>query len=300
MIAAVKAPGPLAQDALVHIPARTPTSVIAAKMAEIGVIDDRNVFIVAAKLYNLQAPLQAGEYNIPAQARIDDVLSLMQSGKTWQRKFTVAEGLTSVEIAAALKTQEGLTGDIGFTPPDGSLLPETYAFSFGDTREGIIARMQKSMGAEIKRLWDARPENFALKSQEEAVTLASIVEKETGIASERARVAGVFYNRLKAGIPLQSDPTVIYALTMGETPMNRALTYNDLKTPSPYNTYVTPGLPPSAIANPGRASLEAVFSPETHEYIYFVADGTGGHVFAKTLKEHNDNVAKWRRIRAGK
>lgn len=300
MIASAKAPGPLLQETLVYIAPRTPVKGIADKMAETGAIDDRNVFILAAKLRNLQAPLQAGEYNLPAQASIDDILSLMQAGKTWQRKFTVAEGLTSVEILAALKAQEGLTGDIGFTPPDGSLLPETYAFSFGDSREGVIARMQKSMDTEIKRLWDARPENFPLKTPEEAVTLASIVEKETGVAAERARVAGVFYNRLKAGIPLQSDPTVIYALTMGKAPMSRALTYNDLKTPSPYNTYVTPGLPPSAIANPGRASLEAVFAPEAHGYIYFVADGTGGHVFAKTLKEHNDNVAKWRRIQAGK
>ena len=199
----------------------------------------------------------------------------------------------SFEIVELLKKEAVLTGAVDPLPPEGSLLPETYKFSYGDTRQGIIERMKKSMQEEMTALWSKRAADFPL-SESEAVVLASIVEKETALPAERPRVAGIFLNRLHKGIPLQSDQTVIYALTLGQSVLTRPLTYADLRRPSVYNTYVATGLPPTPIANPGKATLAAVLNPEKNDYIYFVANGTGGHSFAKTLQEHNRNVAKWR------
>ncbi|MBI3441738.1 MAG: endolytic transglycosylase MltG, partial [Proteobacteria bacterium] len=189
-----------------------------------------------------------------------------------------------------------LIGDIATIPMEGSLLPETYDFSYHDTRQNLIERMKKSMQEELRALWEKRAGDIPFATPDEAVTLASIVEKETRLHDERPRVAGVFINRLKKHIPLQSDPTVIYAVTLGQAKLDRVLTYKDLQTSSAYNTYSRQGLPPTPIANPGRASLAAVLNPEHNDYIYFVANGTGGHVFAKTLKEHNHNVAQWRKM----
>jgi UPF0755 protein len=209
---------------------------------------------------------------------------------------TIAEGLTVMEIITLLQGETALTGALSALPAEGSLLSETYYYTYGMTRQMIVERMQKAMQETLSSLWNGRVADGILRTPEEVAVLASIVEKETGLAAERPRVAGVFINRLRQGMPLQSDPTVIYAVTEGKMKLERPLSLADLKTPSPYNTYLVKGLPPFPIANVGKAALEAVLHPEAHDYIYFVADGTGGHAFAKTLAEHNNNVAKWRRI----
>lgn len=290
----IVAPGPLAAEKLVYIP-KTTVRGITNKLKEEGVIDNDTAFLLDARWQNRLAGLHAGEYQFTPRISIADVISLLQGGKTYQHKMTIAEGLTVAEVLDLLKKETALTGDVKTPPPEGSLLPETYKFSYGDTREGLVDRMKKEMSETVDSLWAKRAPDMPL-SKEEAIVLASIVEKETGLAAERPRVAGVFFNRLHKSIPLQSDPTVIYALTLGEKPLGRLLTTDDLKKPSQYNTYVATGLPPGPIANPGKASLEAVMNPEKNEYIYFVADGSGGHAFAKTLQEHNRNVAHWRSL----
>jgi UPF0755 protein len=290
------APGPLAAEKLFYIEPGSSIKSIAAKLQEAGIIQNDFVFLIDARWRNRQENLKAGEYNFPAGVSISDTITLLQSGKTWQRHITIPEGLTVAEIVALLQGEPALRGAVNVLPAEGSLLPETYDFSYGDTRHSIIDRMKKSMQEELNGLWEKRGDGFPLKTPQEAVTLASIVEKETALPVERPRVAGVFLNRLNRGIPLQTDPTVIYAVTQGSVKLDRALTYQDLKIHSPYNTYIVKGLPPGPIANPGKESLAAVFAPEKNDFIYFVADGSGGHVFAKTLKEHNNNVARWRRL----
>ncbi len=288
---ATQAPGPLVAEKLVYIAPGKSVRGIAARLQDENVIASSLVFRVEAKT----KALKAGEYRFLPGMSTRAVVALLQSGKTWQRKITIPEGLTVVEIIGLLTNEPVLTGDVT-TPPEGSLLPETYHFSHGDQRQAIIERMQKSMRDALQAEWEKRSAALPVKTPAEAVILASVVEKETGLAAERPRIAGVFANRLRQGIPLQSDPTVIYAITQGKEKFSRSLTYKDLKNPSPYNTYVVPGLPPGPIANPGRASLAAVLNPEKTDYIYFVADGTGGHAFAKTLQEHNNNVARWRKL----
>lgn len=292
----INAPGPLTEAKLVYILPGSSLKMIEAKLFNAGVIGDRLSFTIAARWKNRHKALKSGEYQFPAGANIADVITLLQSGKTYQHKITIPEGLTVAEIAELLKAEPGLSGDIAENPPEGSLLPETYSFSYRDTRAGLIVRMQISMQEELKELWDKRALDVPFTTPQEAVILASIVEKETGFRDERSRAASVFINRLNKKMPLQSDPTVIYAITGGQGKMDRALTYADLKEPSDYNTYLVQGLPPTPIANPGRASLHAVLNPEKSDYIYFVADGSGGHAFSKTLKEHNNNVKLWRKM----
>lgn len=288
--------GTLSADKIFVIEANSSTRAIAEMLAERGVLDaaDSMVFRLAAKLQG--ASLKAGEYEFKAQSSIKDIIELLQSGRVYQHKVTIAEGLTVMEIITLLQGETALTGALAALPAEGSLLPETYYYTYGMTRQMIVERMQKAMQETLSSLWNGRVADGILKTPEEAAVLASIVEKETGLAAERPRVAGVFINRLRQGMPLQSDPTVIYAVTEGKMKLERPLSLADLKTPSPYNTYLVKGLPPSPIANVGKAALEAALHPEAHDYIYFVADGTGGHAFAKTLAEHNNNVAKWRRI----
>jgi len=292
-------PGPLPQDTLIYIENGTPTRGIAAQLQEKGVFTDegRYIFLAAAKFR--KSNLRAGEYEIKAYAAIKDVIELLESGKTYQRKLTVAEGLMAFEIVDLVRKADALDGVIADMPMEGSLLPETYAYSRGETRAQMVARMQKSMRDTIDALWPARDADLPVTTPEEALVLASVVEKETGIAAERARVAGVFVNRMKIGMPLQSDPTVIYAVTEGKFKLDRPLSRKDLSMQSPYNSYLYPGLPPTPIANPGRESMMAVLHPEKHEFLYFVADGTGGHAFAKTHEEHLRNVAQWRQVQRG-
>ena len=285
-------PGPLQKNTIVYIEPGTGTKKIAAQLYEEGAIESAFIFSWGVK--KAVVSLKAGEYEIPEAASTQSIIDLLESGKTYQRRVTVPEGLTSQEIVDIVNAAEVMTGKVETAPPEGTLLPETYNYSRGDTRESVIERMKKAMQSAITELWSKHTENPLLKTSEDAITLAAIVERETALPAERPRVAGVFFNRLKINMPLQSDPTVIYALTQGKAKLGRLLTRSDLSYASPYNTYENPGLPPGPIANPGRASLEAVLTPEANEYLYFVANGTGGHTFAKTLDEHNHNVAKWR------
>ncbi|MBP2298616.1 endolytic transglycosylase MltG [Azospirillum picis] len=288
------ASGPLEQPEAVVVPRGSGLEAIAITLGDAGVIGSPLVFVAAAKLTGSFRDLKAGEYQFPAGISIEGVLEQMRQGRTVVRRFTVPEGLTAAQVVALLAHETALTGDIAKPPKEGSLLPETYHYSYGDSRAALVERMQAAMSKTLSEAWAERDANLPLETPQQALTLASIVEKETGIATERPKVAGVFVNRLEAGMKLQSDPTVIYALTDGGGELGRALTRNDWKTDSPYNTYQVNGLPPGPIANPGKASIQAVMKPERHDFLYFVADGTGGHVFAKSLSDHNRNVAKWR------
>jgi peptidoglycan lytic transglycosylase G len=291
------APGPTTTETTVVIERGVGVRDIAATLHDAGVIGEPLIFLAGVEVFGKGRPLKAGEYLFPARLSMHQVMQQMIDGTTVVHRLTVPEGLTAAEIVALVASATDLAGDLPKDlPADGSLLPETYFYSRGDTRQDLLARMKKGMDDRLAELWQARDPAAPLKTPAEAVTLASIVEKETGVAAERPHVAAVFYNRLAQGMPLQSDPTVIYALTAGKGPLNRALSHADLQTASPYNTYVNMGLPPGPIANPGRASLEAVLHPATSKDLYFVADGTGGHVFAETLDEHNKNVARWRQL----
>jgi UPF0755 protein len=268
-----------------------------------GLISNALTFKIGAFVIGAQRDLKAGEYDIPAGASIKSIIKQLRQGDIVLRQYTLREGLTSYEITRRLNTVEGMTGDIKAIPPEGSLLPNTYSYELNDSRADHIIRMKNGMTAMMNELWQDRADNLPITTKKEALILASIIEKETGKPGEHARVAGVFINRLRIGMPLQTDPTVIYAITKGKHknegkgPLGRRLLRKDLEYKSPYNTYLNAGLPPGPIANPGRAALEAALNPESHDYLYFVADGTGGHVFGKTLAEHNRNAAKWRKIR---
>jgi UPF0755 protein len=294
---AYRAPGPLTAPATLVVERGSGLSVIAAQLETAGVVSNRWVFLAGSVLDGGDRSLKAGEYAFPAGISPAEAADLLARGSNVSHKITIAEGLTSTEIVALLDAEPLLTGEVGDTPAEGSLLPETYQFIRGDSRAGVVDRMRKAMRQEVDALWSKRTNGLPIKSAQEAVTLASIVEKETGVAAERPMVASVFLNRLQAGMPLQSDPTVIYGLTNGKKPLGRALTRADWKLDSPYNTYVVQGLPPGPIANPGRDALAAVLKPAVTGYYYFVADGSGGHAFARTLEEHNRNVAEWQKRR---
>jgi UPF0755 protein len=288
--------GPLAADTVVYIPNGSGLEAIARQLERTGVIEDSLVFRLGVHALGATRSLRAGEYLFPAALSMREAVELLTSGRTVVRRLTLAEGLTSFEIVALVENAEALEGTVGTPPAEGSLLPETYHYARGDRRADLVTRMGRSLDRVLSELWPGRAAGLPIATPEEALVLASIVEKETGVAGERPLVASVFVNRLKKGMRLQSDPTVVYGLTGGKGPLGRALTRKDLQTPSPYNTYLIDGLPPGPIANPGRAALEAVLSPANTAYLYFVADGSGGHAFAKTLAEHNRNVAKWRKI----
>jgi len=290
-----KNPGPSKTEISVVIERGMGIDAIARELHQAGVLAGPLVFRIAARLLSVEQPLQAGEYAFAPGISPQGVLELLQSGKTAVRRVTLAEGLSTSEILAQLRRTEGLQGSVWPVPGEGALLPETYYFTYGDRRRDIVRRMTTAMAGLLTNLWRNRAPGLPLASPQEAVVLASIVEKETGLAAERPRVAAVFINRLRRGMRLQSDPTVVYGLTRGAGPLGRALTRADMKTASPYNTYLIGGLPPGPIANPGSAALESVLRPAITKDLYFVADGHGGHVFAETLRQHNRNVAKWRK-----
>ena len=290
-------PGPLAADTVVYIPEGSGVAAISRQLGEAGAIADPLVFRLGVRVLGAARELRAGEYLFPAALSTRDAIDLLRSGRTVVRRLTLAEGLTGFEIVALVQQAEALEGAVGPPPAEGSLLPETYHYARGDSRAELIARMGRARDELLSKLWQARAPNLPVATPEQAVILASIVEKETGVAGERPLVASVYLNRLDKGMRLQSDPTVVYGLTGGRGPRGRALSRKDLQTPNPYNTYLLDGLPPGPIANPGRAALEAVLDPAQTAYLYFVADGSGGHAFAKTLAEHNRNVAKWRKIK---
>lgn len=298
-----RAPGPTTQDRIFIVARGQGVAEIADSLALEGFIEHPLLFRGAARVTKADRNIHAGEYAFPAYISMKDILGKMARGEVVQRRVTVREGLTSWQVMKLVEQAPGMEGDIKTPPREGALLPETYSYLLGDTREGMIEQMRKAMDKTVAELWPGRAADLPVKTEREALVLASIVEKETGVAAERKAVAGVFINRLRMGMPLQSDPTVIYAMTSGlvqdegQGPIGRRLLTRDLQFDSPYNTYKNAGLPPGPICNPGRASIEAVLHPETHDYLYFVADGKGGHAFAKTLDEHNANVAQWREIR---
>lgn len=267
---------------------------VSRALQDAGVINSSFVFRVAVRLTGNARALKAGEYFIPARATMKSIMELLVSGETVMRRFTVPEGWTVVQVAALLESVSALEGEVGRLPPEGAVLPETYFFTYGDTRADVFARMQAAMRETLAELWAARGSGLPFDTPEQALVLASIVERETARPDERARIAGVFINRLRLGMRLQSDPTVAYGLTLGKAPLGRSLTRADLRSDTPYNTYVIRGLPPGPITGPGRAAIEAVLHPVATDELYFVADGQGGHAFAKTLPEHQRNVARWR------
>ncbi len=292
----LEAPGPLAASKVVVIPKGTGSAGIGALLERQGVIDDDLLFKLALRLGDDRRPLRAGEYEFQAGTTVMSALEQMRSGRTVIRRLTVPEGLTVAEVLKLVREVEALDGEITLRPAEGTLLPETYHYSLGDSRDALVQRMRQAMTEALDAAWAKRQDGLPLASKEEALILASIVEKETGVAAERTRVAAVFVNRLRIGMKLDSDPTIIYGITRGSGPLDRTLTRTDVQTPTAYNTYTIPGLPPGPIANPGRATIEATLNPMKSKELFFVADGTGGHAFAETLEQHNRNVANWRRL----
>lgn len=267
---------------------------IANTLKGAGLIGSRTVFLVAAKLGGASRRLKAGEYAFQSHASMAQVLSDIEQGKVVKHFVAVPEGWTSEMATEAVRAEPVLTGTVE-APPEGSILPDSYQVERGEDRQAVVERMRAARDKLLAQLWASRAPGLPLETPEQAVTLASLVEKETGIPAERPRIAAVFENRLRAGMKLESDPTVIYGVTNGR-PLGHGLTMKELVTATPYNTYRIAGLPPTPIANPGRAALAAVLNPPKSDELYFVANGTGGHVFSSTYEQHAANVARWRSI----
>ena len=291
-------PGPLQTTRSVVIKEGSGLARIAQQLESNGIIDNEFIFRAGVRAYRASSSLKAGEYAFNPGMSMFEVMDTIRSGKGVVYKVTLPEGLTVHQIFQRLAENEVLTGDLpAELPPEGSLLPDTYPFQRGAKRADVVAQMRRAHDKLLAEVWARRTEGLPVKTPEELVTLASIVEKETGKADERPRVAAVFINRLNKGMRLQSDPTILYGLFGGEgRPADRPIYRSDIEKPTPFNTYVIDGLPPSPIANPGRAALEAVANPSRTDELFFVADGTGGHVFAVTLDEHEENVKRWRVI----
>ena len=293
------APGPLAQKAVIELPRGTGLQATTARLAELGAIDRPWLFATLARATGHDRGLKAGEYELEPGLSPLAILNLLESGKVLLHPVAVPEGLTVHEVYGLLAAADVLTGELPPPPPEGSLLPETYLVPRGEERAQLVGRMQAMMREELDRAWAGRRPDLPVRSPEEALALASIIEKETALPSEYPLVAAVFVNRLRQGMKLQTDPTVIYALTNGQGALGRELLRADLDVDSPYNTYRVDGLPPGPIANPGRAALHAALQPADSDVLYFVADGNGGHAFARSLEEHNRNVRRWRSLRDG-
>jgi UPF0755 protein len=291
-----EAPGPLAEDRVVNIPRNSGLKDIADLLNREGVINQPWVFVGGVIMLKAHDDLKYGEYKFTKQASLRDVVDTITAGKVVQHLFTIPEGQTSEQIVQRLLANDSLTGGIKEIPREGTLLPEGYRFTRGATREQMIQRMQREQQHLVQEIWERRVTDLPVKTPEQLVILASIVEKETGRADERSRVAAVFVNRLKQRMKLQSDPTIIYGLVGGKGTLGRPIMRSEIEQPTPYNTYIIDGLPPGPIANPGRASLEAVANPARTKELFFVADGTGGHAFAETYAEHQKNVARLRGI----
>jgi UPF0755 protein len=296
-----ESPGPLEATRTIVVPKGEGRIAIAERLEKEGIITNRWTFIGGHLLQSMfgarKTPeLKAGEYEIKDHASMRQVMDTLADGKSILYKVTVPEGLTSQQIVERLQGEPNLTGEVSKIPAEGTLLPETYPFAKGASRQELIDKMQSDMQKVVAKLWEKRDPEIPLRTIDDAVTFASIVEKETGRPDERVRVAAVFYNRLKKGMRLQSDPTIIYGITGGQGTLGRGLTKTEIDTKTPYNTYQINGLPPGPIANPGKAALEAALNPAKTNDLYFVADGSGGHAFTENLKDHNSAVQKWRDV----
>ncbi|MCC5995982.1 MAG: endolytic transglycosylase MltG [Oceanicaulis sp.] len=291
-----EAPGPAAEQTTLMLPRGAGLIAIAGQLEREGVIEDARLFRLMVQIDQGERSLRAGEYRIPQAASMREIYALLREGRTLMHPVTAAEGLTTAMIVRIVEASEVLTGEITRIPPEGALLPETYMVDRGATRQGVIDRMEAAQAELLAQAWPDRADNLPFSTPEEAIIIASIVEKETSVPSERPLVASVFVNRLRRGMRLQSDPTIIYGITGGE-PLGRGIRRSELDNANnPYNTYQINGLTPTPIANPGRDSILAVLNPPETNYLFFVADGTGGHAFSATYAEHNRNVAVWRRI----
>ena len=300
----IDGPGPLEHAKTLVIPKNEGTHEIASRLEREGIVTDRRLFIAGYLWAKVAAvaeggkpvQLKAGDYAVKQNASVRQVIDLLSEGKTMSYRVTIPEGLTSQLIIERLKADANLAGEIEAVPPEGSLLPETFIIERGMPRQAVVDRMQAEARKVLEKAWAQRKKDLPLKSLEEAVVLASIVEKETGRSDERERVAAVFINRLRLNMRLQSDPTILYGQTGGKTVWSRPIQKNEITQKTAHNTYQIDGLPPTPICNPGRAAIEAVLNPADTKALYFVADGSGGHVFAETLKDHNANVQKWRTV----
>lgn len=293
---AINQPLKISEDTLFLVNKGDSLNKIAQSLQDKKLVNDKYIFILFSKINRIYPQIKAGEYLFNGEFSVKQTAEKLSSGKVYLRKVTFPEGLTSTEIAKILHKENFLSKDEFAAPDEGSILPETYTYMRGDSPEKIIKQAQKAMQNVLEQAWQERDQNLPLQSKEELLILASIVEKETGIGMERAQVASVFVNRLRLGMLLQTDPTVIYALTNGKEDLNRPLTRKDLSIDSPYNTYKYAGLPPTPICNPGKDAIYAAAHPSETPYLYFVASGNGGHNFAATLSEHNENVRKWREL----
>ncbi len=290
-------PGPLAYPTVFVVPRGEGVSAIARRLEQDGIINDRWTFFIASRYFKVHDKIKAGEYNIKVNASLRDVLDTLVEGKSILYSVSIPEGLTSYQIVERLKADPDLAGDVEEVPPEGSLLPDTYRFAKGTSREELIRRMQGEQKKFLEGLWSTRSRELQSAKPEDVVNIAAIVEKEASRADERPRVAAVYWNRLKKGMPLQADPTIIYGASSGKGTLGRPIQKSELEDEdNPYNTYKNKGLPPTPIANPGRAAIEAALSPAKTSELYFVADGTGGHAFADSYTDHQKNVAKWRKI----
>lgn len=295
---AFESPGPAAADTTFVVAPNTGLQRISADLANQGLVSNASIFARGVSLSGNAGALKAGEYEVKAQASMRDIMNSIVSGRSIMHSLTIPEGLTVEQAFQRIAQSDELSGDMPTEmPPEGSLAADTQRFTRGMSRKDIVAKLVADQKRLVESIWATRDPELPISDINEFVTLASIVEKETGVAAERPQVASVFVNRINQGMRLQSDPTILYGLFGGKgRPADRPIYQSDIQKPTPYNTYVIDGLPPGPIANPGRAALEAVANPAKTESLYFVADGTGGHVFASTLAEHNRNVAKWRAI----
>ncbi len=287
--------GPLERDASFIVPEGSSLSSVADKLEKEGAISSATGFGLRARIFGGGAPIKAGEFLLPEGASQSRILGILQGSEVLRRLVTVPEGMPSIMVHERLMAQPLLTGEVA-VPAEGSVLPDSYDFQRGEPRAAVLKRMQAAMTRTLKELWAKRAPGIAVKTPEEALILAAIVEKETGKPSERRLVAGLYSNRLKQGIMLQADPTIIYPITKGK-PLGRRIRQSEIQAINDYNTYSMVGLPKHPITNPGRESIAAVLNPAKTDALYMVADGTGGHAFAATLQEHNANVAKWFAIR---
>ena len=290
--------GPLDHSTVIVIPKGWGVNEIAARLESEGIISDRRVFMASVYYFSAAKKLKAGEYEVRKSASIRQVLDTLVEGKSILYKVSVPEGLTSFQIAEILRSDPNLVGEVVEIPAEGTILPDTYRYARNTDRQDLLRRMQADQAKFLEAVWGTRAPNLPFQNIEQALTLASIVEKETGRPDERDRIAGVFINRLRKGMRLQSDPTIIYGVTKGKGTLGRPILKSDIDGETTYNTYKIDGLPPTPICNPGRAAIEAVLNPADTQDVYFVADGTGGHAFAESIRDHQDNVRKWRKIEA--